>query len=81
MNYCVDNTIIYEEFYYVNKNGDLFEVVVQREDFDFVSIDIISYNNEVENKERHDHIKPYHSEENSSLGNAKMTFYQLIDKL
>lgn len=77
---CNNSAIIYEEFDYANDNGDLFEIIVQREDSDFVTVDVIHYNKKGINSHRYEHIRPCYSEKNSSLGNAKETFSQLCLK-
>lgn len=78
MNVCIDNTIIYEEFDYTDKDGKMFEIVVQKEDFEFVTIDIISYTEKGVEVQRYSSVYPCHDEEKSSLGNAKDTFYNFI---
>lgn len=75
-----DSVIIYEEFDYSNDNGDLFEVIVQREDPEFVTIDVIRYDKNEVNSHRYEQVLPCYNERNSSLGNAKDTFSKLLSK-
>lgn len=78
MNTCISSTIIYEEFDYFDKDGKMLEIIVQKEDFEFVTIDISSYTEKGVEVQRYNSIRPCHDKEKSSLGNAKDTFYNFI---
>lgn len=77
----IDNTVIYEEFDYTNKHGDIYEIVVQKEDAELVTIDIIYYDDKRKVNTRYNHVPARHNSDNSSLGNAKLTFYKFIEAL